>query len=163
MVLEAPRSEAGVTLARKAAQRARPSRRRRRHVHGHRRRPQAMAVIEVNSNPSIRLLEQSNRGDLILKIWRHTFRRWGCWVFDLPKYGDGVCLARLADLLDAVGGGSGMAAAHFGSGDGIERQGQHRGVCAGIGHAYGLRTGLFTSPHLFEFNERFRSTGADRR
>jgi D-alanine-D-alanine ligase-like ATP-grasp enzyme len=30
-------------------------------------------VIEVNSNPSIRLLEDSDRGDLILKIWRHTF------------------------------------------------------------------------------------------
>jgi D-alanine-D-alanine ligase-like ATP-grasp enzyme len=33
----------------------------------------AVRVIEVNSNPSIRLLEDSNRGDLILKIWRHTF------------------------------------------------------------------------------------------
>ena len=35
--------------------------------------PDAIRVIEVNSNPSIRLLEDSNRGDLILKIWRHTF------------------------------------------------------------------------------------------
>jgi hypothetical protein len=35
--------------------------------------PDAMKVIEVNSNPSIRLLEQSGRGDLILKIWHHTF------------------------------------------------------------------------------------------
>ena len=33
----------------------------------------AMRVIEVNANPSIRLLEQQDRGDLILKIWRHTF------------------------------------------------------------------------------------------
>jgi hypothetical protein len=33
----------------------------------------AMAVIEVNANPAIRLLEQSGRSDLILKIWRHTF------------------------------------------------------------------------------------------
>jgi glutathione synthase/RimK-type ligase-like ATP-grasp enzyme len=33
----------------------------------------AIGVIEVNSNPSIRLLEESGRGDLILKIWRHTF------------------------------------------------------------------------------------------
>ncbi len=39
--------------------------------------PQAMAVIEVNSNPSIRLLEQSNRGDLILKIWEHAFTAMG--------------------------------------------------------------------------------------
>jgi hypothetical protein len=36
-----------------------------------------MAVIEVNSNPSIRLLEQSGRGDLILKIWHHTFAAMG--------------------------------------------------------------------------------------
>jgi hypothetical protein len=34
-------------------------------------------VIEVNSNPSIRLLEDSDRGDLILKIWRHTFSAMG--------------------------------------------------------------------------------------
>jgi glutathione synthase/RimK-type ligase-like ATP-grasp enzyme len=33
----------------------------------------ASAVIEVNSNPSIRLLEESGRDDLILKIWQHTF------------------------------------------------------------------------------------------
>jgi D-alanine-D-alanine ligase-like ATP-grasp enzyme len=33
----------------------------------------AVRIIEVNSNPSIRLLEDSERGDLILKIWRHTF------------------------------------------------------------------------------------------
>jgi hypothetical protein len=33
----------------------------------------AVRIIEVNSNPSIRLLEDSDRGDLILKIWRHTF------------------------------------------------------------------------------------------
>jgi hypothetical protein len=37
----------------------------------------ASAVIEVNSNPSIRLLEESNRPDLILKIWRHTFTAMG--------------------------------------------------------------------------------------
>jgi glutathione synthase/RimK-type ligase-like ATP-grasp enzyme len=39
--------------------------------------PDAMKVIEVNSNPSIRLLEQSGRGDLILKIWHHTFSAMG--------------------------------------------------------------------------------------
>jgi len=35
--------------------------------------PDAAAIIEVNSNPSIRLLEKLQRPDLILKIWRHTF------------------------------------------------------------------------------------------
>jgi hypothetical protein len=39
--------------------------------------PEAVRVIEVNSNPSIRLLEDSNRGDLILKIWHHTFAAMG--------------------------------------------------------------------------------------
>jgi D-alanine-D-alanine ligase-like ATP-grasp enzyme len=39
--------------------------------------PDANEIIEVNSNPSIRLLEDSNRGDLILKIWRHTFSAMG--------------------------------------------------------------------------------------
>jgi len=33
----------------------------------------SMAIIEVNSNPSIRFLEESQRDDLILKIWRRTF------------------------------------------------------------------------------------------
>ena len=35
--------------------------------------PDGIAIIEVNSNPSIRLLEELQRPDLILKIWRHTF------------------------------------------------------------------------------------------
>jgi hypothetical protein len=39
--------------------------------------PDAVWVIEVYSNPSIRLLEDSNRGDLILKIWRHSFAAMG--------------------------------------------------------------------------------------
>jgi glutathione synthase/RimK-type ligase-like ATP-grasp enzyme len=39
--------------------------------------PDATRIIEVNSNPSIRLLEDSDRGDLILKIWRHTFSAMG--------------------------------------------------------------------------------------
>ena len=39
--------------------------------------PDAIKVIEVNSNPAIRLLEDSDRGDLILKIWHHTFSAMG--------------------------------------------------------------------------------------
>jgi D-alanine-D-alanine ligase-like ATP-grasp enzyme len=39
--------------------------------------PDVIEVIEVNSNPAIRLLEDSSRGDLILKIWRHTFSAMG--------------------------------------------------------------------------------------
>ena len=73
MALEAPPSDAALTLARKAAR-----------ALGLRvaavdmftdigGEPDAMRVIEVNSNPSIRLLEESGRSDMILKIWRHTF------------------------------------------------------------------------------------------
>jgi glutathione synthase/RimK-type ligase-like ATP-grasp enzyme len=39
--------------------------------------PGAITIIEINSNPSIRLLEQSGRDDLILKIWHHTFSAMG--------------------------------------------------------------------------------------
>ena len=39
--------------------------------------PDATRIIEVNANPSIRLLEDSDRSDLILKIWRHTFNAMG--------------------------------------------------------------------------------------
>jgi hypothetical protein len=39
--------------------------------------PDAIRIIEINANPSIRLLEQFDRGDLILKIWRHTFSAMG--------------------------------------------------------------------------------------
>jgi hypothetical protein len=35
--------------------------------------PNSIEIIEVNSNPAIRLLEDSNRGDLILRVWHHTF------------------------------------------------------------------------------------------
>jgi D-alanine-D-alanine ligase-like ATP-grasp enzyme len=35
--------------------------------------PAAMAVIEINANPSVRFVEDSGRDDLILTIWRHTF------------------------------------------------------------------------------------------
>lgn len=35
--------------------------------------PSTVAIIEVNSNPSIRLLEELQRPDLILNIWHHTF------------------------------------------------------------------------------------------
>src|SRR5216683_5246617 len=77
MVLEAPRSEASFILAKKAVR-----------ALGLRVAavdmftdiggdPEATGVIEVNSSPSIRLLEESGRSDLILKIWRHTFLAMG--------------------------------------------------------------------------------------
>src|SRR6201998_2816768 len=73
MRIEMPRSDMAVTLARKAA-RALGLRVAAvdlfTDIGGER---DAIGIIEVNSNPSIRLLEETDRGDLILKIWRHTF------------------------------------------------------------------------------------------
>jgi D-alanine-D-alanine ligase-like ATP-grasp enzyme len=80
MVLEAPRSAAAIGLAKKAA-RALGLRVAAvdlfTDIDGD---PDAMRVMEVNANPSIRLLEQSDRGDLILKIWHHTFSAMGLLV-----------------------------------------------------------------------------------
>src|ERR1700682_4403619 len=82
-------------------------------------------------------------------------------MFDLPKYGDGVCLARMAELLDALAVArarlqriSVVVTASTG-------KGSTAAFCAGIAPAYGLRTGLFTSPHLYRFNERFQVDRAD--
>src|SRR6202048_894857 len=44
---------------------------------------------------------------------------------------------------------------------GSNGKGSTAAFCAGIGHAHGLRTGLFTSPHLYRFNERIRVDGAE--
>jgi dihydrofolate synthase/folylpolyglutamate synthase len=80
-------------------------------------------------------------------------------VFELPKYGDGVCLARLADLLDALSIDRARLRRIAVVVTGSNGKGSTAAFCAGIGRAYGLRTGLFTSPHLFRFNERFQIDG----
>jgi dihydrofolate synthase/folylpolyglutamate synthase len=81
-------------------------------------------------------------------------------VFDLPKYGDGVCLARMAELLDAIAVDRTRLQRISVVVTGSNGKGSTAAFCAGIGRAYGLRTGLFTSPHLFFVNERFQIDGA---
>jgi dihydrofolate synthase/folylpolyglutamate synthase len=82
-------------------------------------------------------------------------------VFDLPKYGDGACLARMAELLDALSVDRARLQRNSVVVTGSNGKGSTAAFCAGIGHAYGLRTGLFTSPHLYRFNERIRVDGAE--
>jgi dihydrofolate synthase/folylpolyglutamate synthase len=81
-------------------------------------------------------------------------------MFDLPKYGNGICLARMAELLEILAidrvGLQRMSIVVTGS----NGKGSTAAFSAGIARAYGLRTGLFTSPHLFRFNERFQVDGA---
>jgi dihydrofolate synthase/folylpolyglutamate synthase len=81
-------------------------------------------------------------------------------VFDLPKYGDGVCLARLAALLDALAVDRARLQRNSVVVTGSNGKGSTATFCANIARAYGLRTGLFTSPHLFRVNERFQVDGA---
>jgi dihydrofolate synthase / folylpolyglutamate synthase len=82
-------------------------------------------------------------------------------VFDLPKYGGGICLARLAELLDALAVDRARLQRMSVVVTGSNGKGSTAAFCAAIGRAHGLRTGLFTSPHLIRLNERFRVDGAD--
>jgi dihydrofolate synthase/folylpolyglutamate synthase len=82
-------------------------------------------------------------------------------VFDLPKYGDGVCLARMAELLDVLAVDRARLQRISVAVAGSNGKGSTAAFCAGIARAFCLRTGLFTSPHLYRFNERFRVDGAD--
>jgi dihydrofolate synthase/folylpolyglutamate synthase len=80
-------------------------------------------------------------------------------MFDLPKYGEGICLARMAELLDALAIDRARLQEKSIAITGSNGKGSTAAFCASISHAYGLRTGLFTSPHLFRVSERFQIDG----
>jgi dihydrofolate synthase / folylpolyglutamate synthase len=80
-------------------------------------------------------------------------------LFDLPKYGDGICLARMAELLDALAVDRTRLQRVSVVVTGSNGKGSTAAFCAGIAQAHRLRTGLFTSPHLYRFNERFQVDG----
>jgi dihydrofolate synthase/folylpolyglutamate synthase len=80
-------------------------------------------------------------------------------MFELPKYGNGVCLARMAALLEALAVDRTRLQERSVAITGSNGKGSTAAICASIARAYGLRTGLFTSPHLFRINERFQIDG----
>jgi dihydrofolate synthase / folylpolyglutamate synthase len=80
-------------------------------------------------------------------------------MFNLPKYGEGICLARMAELLDALAIDRQRLQERSIAITGSNGKGSTAAFCASIGRAFGLRTGLFTSPHLFRVNERFQIDG----
>jgi dihydrofolate synthase/folylpolyglutamate synthase len=82
-------------------------------------------------------------------------------MFNLPKYGEGTCLARLAALLDALTIDRARLQRNSVVIAGSNGKGSTAAFTASIGRAAGLRTGLFTSPHLYRFNERFRIDGVE--
>src|SRR5579864_2489334 len=81
-------------------------------------------------------------------------------MFDLPKYGAGLCLARMAALLEQLAIDRTRLQQRSVAVTGSNGKGSTSAICASIGRAFGLRTGLFTSPHLFRVNERFQIDGA---
>uniref|UniRef100_Q07VG0 Dihydrofolate synthase/folylpolyglutamate synthase n=1 Tax=Rhodopseudomonas palustris (strain BisA53) TaxID=316055 RepID=Q07VG0_RHOP5 len=80
-------------------------------------------------------------------------------MFDLPKYGEGICLARLVDLLDVLSIDRARLQRLSVVVAGSNGKGSTAAFCASIGRAYGRKSGLFTSPHLHRFNERFQIDG----
>src|ERR1700724_2521365 len=66
----------------------------------------------------------------------------------------------MAELLEAIAVDRAKLQRHSVVVTGSNGKGSTAAFCAGIGRAYGLRTGLFTSPHLYRVNERFQMDGA---
>lgn len=83
-------------------------------------------------------------------------------MFELAKYGQGVCLNRLSILLDTLGVNRGQLAAKSVVVCGSNGKGSCAATCESIARniqtkaSVGLKTGLFTSPHLLHFSERFQ-------
>lgn len=82
-------------------------------------------------------------------------------MFDLPKYGDGICLARMAALLETLAIDRTWLQRISIVVTGSNGKGSTAAMCARIGRASGLRTGLFTSPHLYRFHERIQVDGEE--
>ena len=79
-------------------------------------------------------------------------------VSKLPKFGDGICLERLGWLLE------GWVEPDFAKVlviTGSNGKGTTSMMVDSILRAGGVRTGLFTSPHFLEFNERFKVDGVE--
>ncbi|MDB5596704.1 MAG: FolC bifunctional protein [Hyphomicrobiales bacterium] len=77
-------------------------------------------------------------------------------MFDLPKFGRGISLARVDALLDACGVDRARLAARSIVVTGSNGKGSTCAFLSHIAMRAGLRVGTFTSPHLLRINERFR-------
>jgi dihydrofolate synthase / folylpolyglutamate synthase len=77
-------------------------------------------------------------------------------LFKLPKFGAGPCLERLARLLQSLGIDRKRLSERSVVICGSNGKGSTAAFCESIGRHLGLKVGLFTSPHLFDFTERFQ-------
>lgn len=83
------------------------------------------------------------------------------WRVPYPKFGAGPGLERVA----AIAARLGIDLARFGESAavvvGSNGKGSTAAMCAAVLRETGASVGLFTSPHLFDLNERFNIDGAD--
>src|ERR1035438_4454643 len=80
-------------------------------------------------------------------------------MFDLPKYGQGTCLTRVSSLLLRLGIDTESLSKSSVVVAGSNGKGSTATYLSSIGKECGLKTGTFTSPHLFDFSERFKIDG----
>jgi len=83
------------------------------------------------------------------------------WRVPYPKFGDGPGLDRVTAVAARLGidlGAFGVAGAVVVGSNG---KGSTAAMTAAVLQQTGARVGLFTSPHLFDLNERFRIDGED--
>ncbi|MDZ4762074.1 MAG: hypothetical protein SGJ21_13495 [Alphaproteobacteria bacterium] len=76
-------------------------------------------------------------------------------MFGLPKFGDGICLSRIADFYDALEIDTEALSRRSIVVTGTNGKGSTARFIASALEATGLRVGCFTSPHLFDVRERF--------
>lgn len=74
----------------------------------------------------------------------------------LPKFGDGIGLHRVRFLMEACGIDSKAISSRAVAVTGSNGKGSTARIASALLGAGGERTGLFTSPHLYRYNERFR-------
>jgi len=82
-------------------------------------------------------------------------------MFDLPRFGRGVSLARVDALLDACGVDRARLAARSVVVTGSNGKGSTCATLRALAPHVGLRVGVFTSPHLVRVNERLHADGRD--
>lgn len=78
----------------------------------------------------------------------------------LPKYGDGIGLHRVRFLMEACGLDEDDIAGRAIAVTGSNGKGSTARIAAALMAGQGGPVGLFTSPHLYRYNERFRLDGA---
>lgn len=82
-------------------------------------------------------------------------------LFDAPRFGTGVGLARVGFIFEQLEVDRRWLSEASVAITGSNGKGSTAAMCAAIAEAHGLSTGLFTSPHLYRMEERIRVRGEE--